>query len=111
MSKSFDTNIAATWITQDINHVNTVAENTSQAEKKEEAAETKKTVKKETTTAKKTKTTEERVGLKIQGSEKKTHQTSILLKESIFVKLESISKKNNISINNCINQILEQVLV
>lgn len=111
MSKSFDTNIAATWITQDINHVNTVSETASAPEKKEDSAEAKKTVKKETSTAKKTKTAEERVGLKIQGSEKKTHQTSILLKESIFVKLESISKKNNISINNCINQILEQVLV
>ena len=47
MSKSFDTNIAATWITQDINHVNTVSETASNTEKKEESAETKKTVKKD----------------------------------------------------------------
>ena len=115
MGKSFDTNVAAAWITTDINHASSISEESPQPSQKEtESAETKKTVKKETSSAakeKKAKAADEKPGLKIQGSEKKTHQTSILLKESIFAKLESISKKNNISINNCINQILEQVLV
>ena len=47
----------------------------------------------------------------IVGQERKTRQTSLLLKESTYTKLEALSKQNGISINSCINQILEQVLI
>ncbi len=110
MGKEFNTNVSMNWISTDIKHeaakTVTPAAEPEQVESKSENTSTEK--KPSTPKEKKPKT--ESQPFTIVGKELKTRQTSLLLKESTYSKLESLAKKNGISVNSCINQILEQVL-
>lgn len=80
------------------------------AEETEKKVSKKSVTKKESAPVKKAKTESNQL-FTIIGQERKTRQTSLLLKESTYTKLEALSKQNGISVNSCINQILEQVLI
>lgn len=117
-AKKFDTNVAMSWISSDIQESQKVEvpaeekkEPVKEAAPKEVKDESKKTVtKKEPAATKEPKKQKENQLFTIVGKELKKRQTSLLLKESTYMKLEALSKKNGISVNSCINQILEQVL-
>jgi len=117
-NKSFNTNVAMNWVSADIQSATAPAEEVKTpaetkveetvTEQKQEKEDGKKTVTKKETSPKKART--ETQAFTIVGKELKKRQTSLLLKESTYNKLEALSKKNGISVNSCINQILEQVL-
>lgn len=125
MAKKFNTNVAEAWISKDINSFNETG--TNQEEVKIESVSvpeeivkevSKKTVEKKPVEKKSSEKTEktsrkskpETLSINIVGKEKKTKLTSFLLTESNYNKLANLAKKNGISVNGCLNQILEQVL-
>lgn len=124
MAKSFNTNVATNWISQDIQAAaqtetkevtaekttETVEKTDKTAEKSSAAKETskKETAEKKEPAAKKAKS--EGVTLTFVAKEKKTVLKSFLLTETNCSKLQALAKKNGLSLNSCLNQILEQVL-
>lgn len=111
MAKNFNTNVAMNWLGTDIEQANNMSGVQSKAETPAVEVESKKTVtKKESSASPVKKAKSETAPFTIVGKELKKRQTSLLLKESTYSKLEALSKKNGISVNSCINQILEQVL-
>ncbi len=105
--KNFDTNVATAWISSDISNSEKKTE-TSEKEVTEQVKHTPAAEKKESPSREKRTKAEQ--PFTIIGKETKSRRTSILLTESVYSKLESLSRKNGISVNSCINQILEQVL-
>lgn len=124
--KSFSTNVAEAWFTTDI-----------QPQKKEQPKQTEKakteSVKKtsapkeieqeeeteieeevfeeeEKKPSRKTKQKAEAKFVLTPTRELKSRRTSVLLKTSIYDKISELAKGNNTSFNDCLNQILEQVL-
>ncbi|MCQ2591720.1 MAG: hypothetical protein MJ188_02960 [Treponema sp.] len=120
MAKSFNTNVATAWITKDIVHSEEVQADSAvskkvesdETEKKSDEMDKKTGQKKESSYISKEpkKAKQESSGFTIVGKEKKTRTTSFLLTESNYTKLSALAKKNGISVNSCLNQILEQIL-
>lgn len=114
MAKSFNTNVAEAWISTDIKSASEVKEVKEPESKKEsvkkEPEEQKETEKKETEKKEARKAKSETTQINIVSAAKKTKAASFLLTESNHSKLVSLAKKNGISVNSCLNQILEQVL-
>ncbi len=118
--KSFDTNVAMKWISSDVKMASgkeSVAKTEGIQQGEEKTAENTETQEIQTVTQEKKPapvSSEQRTrktAFKIsREKEIKSRQTSLLLKESTYEKIEKLAKSNGVSVNNCINQILEQVI-
>lgn len=126
--KSFNTQGALAWVNQDIlqepenkpavqetKKETAAAETVSEeiTEPEEEQTEKKhakaKTSKKSGTSAAKNSSSDAKFVLS-PARELKSRRTSVLLKTSIYDKISELAKGSNTSFNDCLNQILEQVL-
>lgn len=113
--KTFDTNVALNWISTDIS-LASGKKNTS-----EEGKETVAKSPEDASIPEKQATEDEKIeqkhkpakssGVKIVlEKETKRHHTCLRLKSRTYEKIEKLAKDNGISVSNCINQILDQVV-
>lgn len=120
--KQFNTNVATEWFTKDVNGTSQNKTTKVQDSKKEvsqsqveetsaqEEQETEEVVEEKRTYKKSAKPKAEAKFVLSPARELKSRRTSVLLKTSIYEKIEKLAKNNNTSFNDCLNQILEQVL-
>lgn len=120
--KQFNTNVATEWFTKDVNgtsqnkttKVQDSKKEVSQSHVEETSAqddqEPEEVVEEKRTYKKSAKPKAEAKFVLSPARELKSRRTSVLLKTSIYEKIEKLAKNNNTSFNDCLNQILEQVL-
>ena len=120
--KQFNTNVATEWFTKDVNgtsqnkttKVQDSKKEVSQSQVEETSAqdeqEAEEVVEEKRTYKKSAKPKAEAKFVLSPARELKSRRTSVLLKTSIYEKIEKLAKNNNTSFNDCLNQILEQVL-
>lgn len=120
--KQFNTNVATEWFTKDVNgtsqnkttKVQDSKKEVSQSQVEETSAqdeqEPEEVVEEKRTYKKSAKPKAEAKFVLSPARELKSRRTSVLLKTSIYEKIEKLAKNNNTSFNDCLNQILEQVL-